>query len=136
MLTALTVRAELTSQIRKSKMRTFVDDSVIDRLRTSYAPMNAERYEIGFLHGEAWAKEDAEAAQLETMEECKPVWQLTAQDIYVMVDPESHRFPNCADVFWRDVVGEDDLPLTRYKAFLRGFMSGALSVWKAVKPQL
>jgi hypothetical protein len=118
----------------RKEMSSMVD--VVQRLRLSKQDHDSQVFREGFNLGSEWAKRDAGAAQLEHLEaifaEPAPI-SCTDQLLVTWLTPEYDEAPQ---LFWEDAIGDqNDSRLTNVR-FLRGFVDGALAVWREVKQQL
>lgn len=125
---------------------------VIERLRASTQRASSEEFRAGCEAGQKWAKNRAEAIELQRLEEFQDAlerevttsWNAffcddphsassaytVAEKLFFVIQPECQGDREGADAFWRKA-GDKLSP-----EFLRGFGEGALAVWSAVKGQL
>ncbi len=119
-------------EVRKSrKVDAMNTEQVVERLRASYEYHTLNDDEKGNLLGVDWAAKEAEYGELfwiaETHNAAERLhaWRRT--------DIEGSAFDEWTpEVFW-EIVGGDAHPS---KAFVRGFVYGALEVWEKVKDQV
>jgi hypothetical protein len=125
---------------------------VISRLRASKNKSNGERFEAGKELGVKWARETAEAEELELLSEHHDAMQRENYDIFapsafndaygmweslffhIHRDDDGDR--QACEEFWDVAVGEENRPHLSNGEFLRGFVDGALEVWDEVKNQI
>lgn len=121
--------AELARIANRSEIAGMND--VVNRLRRSKVKSKPEPYQLGFQGGFDWAKEKAEAHELQRLEQLF----------------QAHR--NDADFDWKSFFGECSGGRGRklkHRAsawghfdddeFVGGFVDGAMEVWRSVKGQL
>lgn len=117
---------------------------VVERLRASKRKADDEGYKVGHAAGASWAKSEAEAVELERLDEhgetfkgyigvgssaYSPAEQLAG---IIAGDPEFENFDRHeAASFW-EMVGEE----APGESYLAGFIDGALEVWGEVKARL
>jgi hypothetical protein len=124
-------------------------DDVLARLKASKTRTNKEDRLRGRDKGRAWASDQAEAVELERLDE----WTGGRFDSYAswtdyLMDPggdndaygPDHDLAVAislqdGDEFWGSVLGDDDSD-RHLNAFLVGFVEGAIEVWDKVKGQL
>ncbi|MBU1702315.1 MAG: hypothetical protein KJ970_12030 [Candidatus Eisenbacteria bacterium] len=142
--------AEIASKKEKKNM-----SDVIERLRASKRSSDSECYKDGYAAGQEWAKNRAEARELERLDSLQarlahePSYGWNeyfdsdygssayglGERLYFDLDPEYNGDRSAAKDFWECVVGEkisSDLP----DEFIRGFAEGALSIWNEVQGKL
>jgi hypothetical protein len=141
--------AELSAKKEKKTMQ-----DVIQRLRGSKQQTFDKTYRKGEQLGRQWAMDRAGAAALRELEMWverkagtdwesflgeseKKGWDL-ALGFYMNTHPEENGpgGGSASDLFWRQLVDEDDLYLSQQPDFLRGFANGSLAIWREVKDQL
>jgi hypothetical protein len=136
------------AEVAARKERKDMDD-VIQRLRGSKQQHATESAQAGAAAGEQWAKDTAEAVELERLEQERVAtghdWdRLFDEDrdpadwLYDVMHPghESDRFAPSSREFWEQQIGEDDLHLIDDNEWLRGFAFGAIQVWREVQSKL
>jgi len=142
--------------IASRKARKDMDD-VIERLRASKQSSGyGGRFKAGFDVGQDWARETAEASELENLERFREsAAQPTKYDkswtgifdpntdhdydslpeaLFYHIRPTDDEDYSEAEAFWQRLAGDDweDLPASWY----RGFCEGALDIWRQVKDKL
>jgi hypothetical protein len=144
-------RALLDLESRKG-VRTM--DEVVERLRASRAKARSEKYQQGLAAGERWAREDAEADELQALDRWQPsdsrncVCNLAdaveeaadADDpavgfmLWQAMHPNDEADWGQAKYFWEDAIADEQL--IEDPGFALGFVEGALAVWGKVKNEL
>jgi hypothetical protein len=126
---------------------------VVERLRASQAKRENEQHQQGAKAGRAWAKEDAEAHQLERLASGPPEKSYewagwlgvydNGQNAGVAKGLYQDICGRDADGDWRDVreywdrvLGDHGSERIADHDFALGFIEGALEVWDAVKDKL
>ncbi len=150
-------RVKLAEISRKKENHEMSD--VIERLRASKRESQGAEYQHGSSCGQDWARNWAEAVELERLERLHDErsdgrrscnWNdffdstvgtfrySTAERLYFDIHPEVEEDWEQAREFWEVAVGHDGeaKALLESDDFLRGFAEGALDVWLAVKDQL
>jgi hypothetical protein len=144
---------EKLAEIASKKGRKTMDD-VIQRLRGSKQQMESEDRKAGETAGQAWAKDQAEARELENLEKFldgldhQPRYgrgeffsdygssaYSNAELLYFKLHPEAEDDRDGAENFWVCALG-DDKHQAESDDFLRGFAEGAEAIWLEVKKQL
>ena len=117
-------------EVRKSKKVDAMNtEQVVERLRASYEETKSADQEEGHTAGVDWASTDAEAAELAWMDENE---ESAADYLHEWrVDDSPFEGTDHRD-FWRLEVNESAPP----RAFVEGFVEGALEVWESVKDQV
>jgi hypothetical protein len=142
--------AEIAAQKKEKSMA-----DVVDRLRASKRKCDTVDYQDGYNHGESWARQDAEASELQRLEQlherlvAKAVYHWdsyfedqrtsahgTEESLFFELCPESENDRQAAKDFWSSVTGDALRDVANYGAFLKGFAEGALKVWISVKDEL
>lgn len=126
-------------------------NETITRLRASQRKHADEQYRSGYTDGERWAKDEAEAPELERLLSCRRMG--TAQDwasyfaddetsayspgerIYFTIAPDEDKNRDAAAEFWEHVSGSRGA-LMGDGSYVRGFWEGALDVWVKIKDKL
>ncbi|MGE0536751.1 MAG: hypothetical protein AB7O68_17400 [Pirellulales bacterium] len=125
---------------------------VVKRLRASKDEVGCKSYEAGFETGKKWAEVNADAKQLQNLEQlwdsCSTSheWELqfdgesnsvysAAERLAFEINPEMDGERNEAAGFWEIAVGDDAVAESNLAddEFMRGFAEGALDVWGEVK---
>jgi hypothetical protein len=133
---------ELAEIASKKKEKTMND--VVQRLRASKYRGNNERFKAGEKVGQKWAKEDADADELERLDErdfsqvfdSEKSWSMAWLRLYKILHPEHSKEPDRADDFWKKQLGRYHDSVTMDQMFMKGFIKGALDVWHEVKEKL
>jgi hypothetical protein len=121
---------------------------VVERLRASKRSGEAQSYKEGEVAGREWAKQEAEAGDLERLDRVRAERGLdwgklfhdpgtfalpATQWVYFHMYPENRGDRSAVKEFWESALGDerevDDL-------FVKGFCDGALEVWAEVRDQL
>lgn len=125
-------------------------NDVIQRLRASKQQCDDENYKDGFLVGQEWAKNSAEARELQNLDRVRSSirddeWTFETDEssaygawewLYFQMFPEHDRERVESEGFWAYVLKDEDDPRRFDAGFLRGFAEGALDIWNQVKNQL
>jgi hypothetical protein len=153
---ALACRAfeEKLGEIASKKEEKNMSD-IIERLRASKRKSASADHKEGVRDGETWAKNHAEAVELELLEKfveqtCVDFHASNISEIYESGDHDpawdivENIYEPCVasgscdrsefDAFWEDAVG--DSKIFEKKEWVLGFMAGAIDVWRDVKGQL
>ena len=120
---------------------------VVKRLRDSKARGQEAAKSEGFAAGQTWARDKAEAAELQALENAyDPVYgwgfgspgsaYSDAEAFFFMISPESDRDRRAAEEFWETILGEQSARIAYSDDFVQGFAEGAMDVWDEVKDQL
>lgn len=128
--------------------------STVERLRSSKDRRADPQYARGLAAGQAWAKHQAAAIELQRLAQARARfseldWMLqfvtTAMSgrplepnalLVHWLHPEFAGDEREAKQFWTTVLGRDAKTIVQAPSFVHGFADGALSVWHAVKDQL
>jgi hypothetical protein len=125
-------------------------DDIVARLRVSKRRVDDEQYQEGEKVGRAWVEEDAEADELENLERWLLIYRGNEDAIFrddlnhayssaeltvfgIWPDRDGDR--SAAEEFWEERLG-DDASAAEHVQFVRGFVDGALDMWRKVKDQL
>lgn len=122
---------------------------VIERLRASRQAAVSAKFQEGHQAGEEWASEIADYVELRRLGQMKegtsPVdWDLfwdtgvndancASERLAFVIRPDDNEDRQAAAAFWETAVG-DGVDLT--DDFVRGFVDGALDVWREVRDKL
>jgi hypothetical protein len=141
--------------IASGKARKNMDD-VIERLRASKQSPGTGRFKAGFEVGQDWARDTAEASELENLErfhdltanrtKYEKTWigifdlsidhdyDSLPEALFYHIRPSDDDDSSEAEAFWEKLGGNDwqDLP----GSWFRGFCEGALDIWRQVKDKL
>lgn|SRR5262245_37087507 len=132
-------------------------DDVIERLRASKQSSGyGGRFKAGFEVGQDWARETAEAKELENLERFREEaakrtkyekswtgmfdlnidhdYDSLGEALFYRIRPSADEDHSEAEEFWQGLAGDDweDVPASWY----RGFCEGALEIWGQVKDKL
>jgi hypothetical protein len=149
-IAATAFEVKLAEIVAKKAKKNMAD--VIQRLRASKQQGEAQVYQDGFAEGQEWAKDRAEALELQRLERFRESlrnleWDLQfktsetdaygVSDRFVwMVRPETEGARELCAEFWEQAIGEVNLNRIQEDDFVRGFAEGALDVWAEVKSEL
>jgi hypothetical protein len=136
--------AELITQRGAKDMQ-----DVIMRLRASAAKSSDEAHAVGLESGRAWAMGKAEAHELRRLATADDTFDWDDyfvggsgngygddENLYFLIEPHSTGDRVAARDFW-EAVGRGDIEgVTSSPKFLKGFVAGALEVWREVEDQL
>lgn len=141
--------------IASRKARKNMED-VIERLRASKQSSGSARFRAGFEVGQDWARDSAEASELENLERLhdsaagrtkyEKTWigifdrsvdhdyDSLPEALFSQIRPADEDDSSEAEEFWERLGGHDweELPGSWY----RGFCEGALDIWRQVKDKL
>ena len=137
--------ADIAAKKEKKSM-----EDVIQRLRVSRAKTDEQSDEEGREAGQGWAKDFAEAIELERLEKTKlacgydwgKLFDPRMSDCNPQVDfvhwirPEAKDDSNAVESFWEEALGDDDRDKADDPGFVFAFIEGALEVWGEVKGKL
>jgi hypothetical protein len=143
--------AELAAIIAQRGAKVMAD--VVARLRASKQQASDSRYKEGYTAGQEWAKNSADAEELERLEAVRDRsgydWDRLfdsgsrVSDAYGIgerfafwIVPEGEGSRQSARDFWEAQAGDDFKTLMFDDSFVHGFAEGALDVWAEVKDQL
>lgn len=123
--------AEIASKREVKKM-----DDVIERLRASQREVESEDYKTGFENGEDWAKTTATAKQLQRIERFEEAGsgEYDHETLFYVIEPNGGGNP--MDFSWPEVFGDDCQDEIESPDVIRGFVEGAMSVWREVRKHL
>ena len=125
-------------------------NDVIARLRASKRRSDDAQYQAGAQAGRTWAEQQAEAEELQRLEDwkarCSWEWDRLFErgvstayspgELMVFeIQPESDENRSVAEEFWEMELG-DDTSLAHDPMFVKGFVEGALALWEQVKDRL
>jgi hypothetical protein len=118
-------------------------NEVIARLKAA-AELEANRlYQAGFKAGQDWASEKATPKQLRRLAEYaaddesrEGHWASEALVSAVWPDPEDKLSQSAPEDFWRHALGDKAAELVEDDDFHRGFVEGALDLWRRVRTKL
>jgi hypothetical protein len=119
---------------------------VVNRLRDTKRESDKALFQDGREWGESWAKDQAEACELQRLEESRSCWKdelsegvssaySVAERLYFLIRPDDDRERDSAASFWDDVVKAPEHKVEQ-SCWVRGFAEGAWDVWETVKGQL
>jgi len=142
---ALACRAfqEKLVELAKKKGAPTMKD-VIERLKVSREKGANAAYKSGFEAGQKWAREKAEAPQLERLERRRDPqhdWYFTegssaygaCEHFYFIIEPDQDGDRGAARVFWEQVGLEEE---SKDETVVQGFAEGAMDVWDEVKDKI
>jgi hypothetical protein len=137
---------ELTSQKEVKGM-----EDVVARLRAAEEMDRNKEYQQGFRAGEMWVREEARPKHLRLLEgledsEEGPAGSLEvfasehehgiAIGLYFVLHPRDEGSRQEARGFWDSILGDFGAERIEQLHFARGFVEGALAVWKAAKHKM
>ncbi len=139
--------AKLAESITKRGTRNMQD--VVARLRNSRTQRQNDETVAGRAAGQDWAKQRAEAHELERLEKLvypSEGWEVllidtpnqafsTAEIVFFAIFPDANGDRRAAECFWTDESGFEDYRSVTTD-FVRGFGEGAIELWDSVKDQL
>jgi hypothetical protein len=123
------------AEIAAKKVKKNMDD-VIQRLRASKAQSESECFQQGYEAGQSWAKDDAEAIELQRLDKSWDQGYLAynAYSVAEAVQPTPRdEAPSLS--FWEEALG-DFAHEANDDDFVRGFVRGALDLWAEIKAKL
>jgi hypothetical protein len=142
----------LAEIIKRKGVRDMLD--VVARLRASKRQGEDSRYQEGHEAGRAWAEEKAEARELELLEVCRHQigcqWGAVfdpdrlggglpaGEWIYYTMHPNHKDEDDKAMDYWEEVRSrwDDHRDVYYDDVFMKGFVEGAIELWKEVKDKL
>lgn len=115
----------------------------INGLRASKLNLNDEEFEKGYKEGEYWAKNRADYADLERLNDVEVSTEEAAYDLYCQLCPDGETSWIAAQEYWSEIL---DSPLPELEqgrpidlnnhASIEGFSRGALDVYNQVADKL
>lgn len=127
-------------------------NDVVSRLRASKLQSSCKTYLEGFHFGEEWAKNAAEASDLQQLSKLYDEWSeetaMGGWEGYFLEDtPWNHRglagnvfdgifgaYANSDEFsFWQEVFGDDPTYYLSDPQAVKGFAEGALKIWREVE---
>ncbi len=133
-----------------SKKEKKIMPEVVERLRVSKRKSDDSLFSQGYAAGEEWAKNQAEAEELERLsdfrDQCGTDWDSvlttgpddaygSGERLYFVISPEDDGDRGASCGFWESQLGLEDGSCPK-DSLVRGFVEGALEVWDEVKDQL
>jgi hypothetical protein len=118
-------------------------DAAVERLQKSRSENDSILIASGDEAGLKWARDDAEAVQLERLEKLDNAWYIgespytDAERLFFRINPENGGNPKAARAFWNACDDRfEDMTENEIYAFLKGFIEGSMSLWELIKGRI